>query len=109
AFLPLTTHHSPLTASDAMPATESTWRHMPLMHRIFAISGVILTLATVGMFYKDHVRAWKAIQPKVVEIDLAMNRWRQEEFETNAAIVTHEKLSQELAGAKAQPLNEALL
>ena len=49
-----------------MPATESTWRHMPLMHRIFAISGVILTLATVWMFYKDHVRSWKAIQPKVV-------------------------------------------
>ena len=92
-----------------MPATESTWRNMPLMHRIFAISGVILTLATLWMFYKDHVRSWKAIQPQVVDIDLAMNRWRQEQFETTEALLQQDSLSQALATALAQPLDAALL
>ncbi|MDX1945145.1 MAG: hypothetical protein SFU86_07045 [Pirellulaceae bacterium] len=92
-----------------MPATESTWRHMPLMHRVFAISGVVLTVATLWMFYKDHTRPWKTIQPQVVNIDLAMNRWRQEQYETSTATLQHERLSLALAQAKAQPLDATLL
>ncbi|MCI0362177.1 MAG: hypothetical protein L0211_27155 [Planctomycetaceae bacterium] len=79
------------------------------MHRIFAISGVVLTIATIWMFYKDHARPWKLIQPKVVDIDLKMNAWRREQFDTNDALLTHERLSQDLAAAKAQPIDSELL
>ena len=92
-----------------MPATETTWRDMRLMHQIFAISGVILTVATVWMFYKDHTRPWKAIQPKVVNIDLKMNRWRQEQFDTTEAVLAHDRLSKVVTSAKARVIEPALL
>ena len=87
-----------------MPATESTWRNTTLLHRIFAISGVVLTLATVWMFYKDHSRPWKDIQPQVVNIDLNMNKWRQEQFDTTEAVLAHDRLSHAATAAKSQPI-----
>ena len=92
-----------------MPATESTWRDTKALHRVFAISGIILTLATVWMFYKDHARPWKAIQPKVVNIDLKMNRWRQEQFATTDAVLEHSRLSSLLTAAAARPVDPNLL
>ncbi|MEX2175973.1 MAG: hypothetical protein WD872_16545 [Pirellulaceae bacterium] len=92
-----------------MPATESTWRDSSLLHRTFAIGGVVLTFATVWMFYKDHSRPWKAIQPKAVNIDLKMNQWRQEQFATTDALLEHESLSQAIVAAQAQPLDPDLL
>src|SRR5687767_13023116 len=87
-----------------MPATESTWRSTALLHRIFAVSGVVLVISTVWMFWKDHNRPWKGIQPTVVNIDLKMNQWRQEQFATTEALLAHEKLSRDVTAAKAQPL-----
>jgi hypothetical protein len=92
-----------------MPATESTWRDTGRLHIIFAISGVVLTIATIWMFYKDHARPWKEIQPTVVDIDLKMIRWREEQFATTAAVLEHDRLSRALAAAKAQPLDADLL
>lgn len=92
-----------------MPATESTWRNTTLLHRIFAISGVVLTLATVWMFYKDHSRPWKDIQPQVVNIDLNMNKWRQEQFDTTEAVLAHDRLSHAATAARSQPIPEELL
>ena len=92
-----------------MPATESTWRDTGRMHRIFAISGVVMTIATIWMFYKDHARPWKVIQPQVVNVDLKMNAWRQEQFDTTDALLTHARLSDELSAAKAGAINPELL
>jgi hypothetical protein len=92
-----------------MPATESTWRDTTLLHRIFAITGVVLTISTVWMFYQDHARTWKVIQPTVVNVDLKMNAWRQEQFETTEAVLEHERLSHAVSAAKAKPLDPALL
>src|SRR5262245_20427229 len=92
-----------------MPATESIWRDTGRMHRIFAISGVVMTIATIWMFYKDHARPWKVIQPQVVNIDLKMNAWRQEQFDTTDALLTHARLSDELSAAKAAPISPELV
>ena len=71
-----------------MPATESTWRDTSCMHRIFAVTGVVLTIGTVWMFWKDHARSWKAYPGRqVVNIDLKMNELRQEQFETGDAVL----------------------
>jgi hypothetical protein len=92
-----------------MPATESTWRDTTLLHRVFAITGVVLTVSTVWMFYQDHARSWKVIQPTAVNVDLKMNAWRQEQFETTEAVLQHEQLSHAVSAAKSKPLDPALL
>jgi cytochrome c2 len=90
-----------------MPATESTWRNQPLLHRIFAISGVILTLTTIWMFYADHERSWKDYQVKTLHVDQAMNVMRQEEVESSAAYAEHEKYDAELQRASAAAIPAA--
>ena len=89
-----------------MPATETTWRNQALMHRIFAVSGVILTLTTIWMFYADHERSWKDYQVQTLHIDQAMNVMRQEEVESSAAYAEHEKYKAELSQASAAPIPE---
>src|SRR6187431_2616608 len=92
-----------------MPATESTWRDTRLLHQIFAISGVLLTISTIWMFWADHARSWKGYQVKITDIDLKMNALRQEQFETGDALVEHDRRAMELAAAKAQSLDAPLL
>jgi hypothetical protein len=92
-----------------MPATEATWRDMPLMHRIFAVTGVLLTIATVWMFWKDHRRSWKRYQVEINQIDLKMNALRQAQYETADAVRERDVRQAALAAAKAQPLDERAL
>src|SRR5262245_60552943 len=89
-----------------MPATETTWRNQPLLHRIFAVSGVILTLTTIWMFYADHERSWKDYQVQTLHIDQAMNVMRQEEVKSSAAYAEHEKYDAELKRASAAAIPE---
>src|SRR5688572_32962497 len=88
-----------------MPATETTWRDTMLLHRVFAVTGLLLTLATVWMFWADHARSWKGYQVQINDIDLKMNALRQEQYETGDALAEHERAALALAAAKAQPLN----
>lgn len=90
-----------------MPATESTWYNMPLMHRIFAVSAVVLTLSTIWMFYKDHYRSWKKYQQTNVDLDVAMTRMRQEQFDTDQAQAEVAKLEIEASQARALPIDAA--
>lgn len=82
-----------------MPATESTWRNQALLHRIFAVSGVVLTLMTVWMFYKDHTRAWKYIQPKSLAIEQKMTLWREEQVKASDAYQSHFVFEEQLREA----------
>jgi hypothetical protein len=82
-----------------MPATESTWRNQALLHRVFAVTGLILTLTTIWMFYADHERRWKDYQVQTLHVDQAMNVMRQEEVESSAAYAEHEKYDAELKRA----------
>ena len=92
-----------------MPATESTWRNQVLLHRIFAVSGIILTLSTVWMFYKDHARPWKSIQPKAVEIEQVSNVWRQEQVQATDAYLAHDQFEKEWRVASTAGINEAVI
>lgn len=92
-----------------MPATEATWRDVQQMHRLFAVTGVLLTIATVWMFWKDHRRSWKRYQVEINTIDLKMNALRQAQYETGDAVHARDQRQAELAAAQAQPLDQELV
>ena len=39
-----------------MPANEQTLRNSPLLHRVFAISGIAMFVATIWVFWADQNR-----------------------------------------------------
>ena len=45
-----------------MPATEETYARQPILHLVFAISSIAMTLAIVWMVMADHLRPWKEVQ-----------------------------------------------
>src|SRR4029079_17343132 len=92
-----------------MPANEATWRNTQLMHRIFAVTGVLLVISTVWMFWKDHARSWKTYQVKTTDVDIKMLALRQQQEAPADALREHELRARELAVAKAQPIDEGLL
>jgi hypothetical protein len=92
-----------------MPATESTWRNTQQLHRIFAVTGVLLTMSTVWMFWKDHARSWKTYQVKTTDVDIKMMDLRKQQYETADAVSEHELRAKELSEAKARPIDDALL
>src|SRR3954447_6691126 len=90
-----------------MPATEATWRDSKQLHRIFAVTGVLLVISNVWMFWADHARSWKSYQVEVTDIDLKMNELRQKQYETGDAVAENDQRSRELAESKAQPIDGA--
>jgi hypothetical protein len=92
-----------------MPANEATWRNTQTMHRIFAVTGVLLVISTVWMFWKDHARSWKTYQVKTTDVDVKMLALRQQQYETADAVQEHDLRARELAEAKARPIDEGLL
>ena len=90
-----------------MPATESTWYNMPFMHRVFAVSGVVLTLATIWMFYKDHYRPWKVHQKTNVSTEKKYNELREAAFETAQVQADLARFSIAESEAKALPIDSA--
>jgi cytochrome c2 len=47
-----------------MPANEQTWRDQKKMHIIFAVSALVMGIATIWMMAADHNREWKDWQLK---------------------------------------------
>src|SRR5262245_49042552 len=47
-----------------MPANEQTWRDQKKMHIFFAVSALIMGIATIWMMAADHMREWKDWQLK---------------------------------------------
>lgn len=72
-----------------MPANEQTWRDIPLLHRVFAITGVAMFLGTIWVFWNDQNREWRTVQQKVVDVDTQMIQWRTLQFETDDAQRAH--------------------
>lgn len=92
-----------------MPATETTWRDTGRLHQIFAVTGVLLAIGTVWMFWKDHARSWKTYQVNALNVDQKINELRQQQYETGAAVVEHDARARELAEVKARPIDAAAL
>jgi len=51
-----------------MPATEDYLRPLPKMHRWFAVSMIVLFLATLLMMYFDHHDEWRAYQHRFFQL-----------------------------------------
>lgn len=52
-----------------MPATEDYLRPLPKMHRWFAVSMVVLFLATLLMMYFDHRDEWRGYQRRFFQLE----------------------------------------
>jgi hypothetical protein len=78
-----------------MPANEQTWRNIPLLHRVFAITGLLVLIATIWVFWNDQRREWRSTQAHMVKIDTTMNQWRQQQFETDTATALHQRAGYE--------------
>ena len=92
-----------------MPANEQTWRNIPRMHRVFAISGVALLIATIWVFWNDQNREWRGTQDKNVKIDTQMIQWRKQQYQTDAANSQHEDKAIQKAKADAEFIDPALI
>jgi cbb3-type cytochrome oxidase cytochrome c subunit/peptidoglycan hydrolase CwlO-like protein len=62
-----------------MPATEETFRRQPTLHLVFAISSIVMLLATVWMVMADHLRPWKQVQREFQLIERAKLNKSEEE------------------------------
>lgn len=91
-----------------MPATEETWRSQKLLHRIFAVTGVGLLVATLWMFGADHFRPWKPYQRNMVKIDTTLTHMQEEQYQTEENRREHEQLERKLAAAYAVGIDESL-
>ncbi len=86
-----------------MPAPEQTRYNMRRMHRIFAVSSVLLTLVTIWMLARDHQRQWKRIQRTSDRIEMKLARWQKLQTLGEDVTSERERLEQALAEAMAQP------
>lgn len=62
-----------------MPASEQYWRSLPQMHKVFALSAVVLLGVTLLMMYKDESRSWKQyqIQGEKYRVELIEKRLKE--------------------------------
>ena len=87
-----------------MPATEQTRYPIKRLHRIFAVSSLVLLLATVWMFVDDHCRQWKRFQRTSNRIEARTSAWKKYQFETDEAVEERRTLREELEVAARQSI-----
>lgn len=59
-----------------MPATDEYWHSLPRLHKIFAVSAIVLLGTTLLMMYKDESRSWRVYQSQAE--DLRVDKLNQE-------------------------------
>ncbi|MBW3596503.1 MAG: hypothetical protein KY475_04415 [Planctomycetes bacterium] len=91
-----------------MPATEQTWRNQHWLHAVFAVTGVLMLLSTVWMFYADHTREWKDTQRTFIDIETRQAAWRDEAMAADIE-KTHERLQSRLLSVRGQPVADNLV
>ncbi len=96
-----------------MPATEDYLRPLPKMHRWFAVSMIVLFVATLLMMYFDHHDEWRAYQHQFFQLEAdkidAEEAAKKAEL-TNVALGNGAKSAAKLQKSyetKLQELNEA--
>lgn len=92
-----------------MPATEQTWRNSKLLHKVFAVSSVVLLFSTIWMFAKDHNRPWKHYQKTSNKIDITTTEWRTYQFQTDTAQREQQRLEEALRATRRMALDVQLL
>ncbi|MCA8999078.1 MAG: hypothetical protein KDA80_18905, partial [Planctomycetaceae bacterium] len=78
-----------------MPATDEYWRSLPRMHKVFAVSALVLLAATLLMMIRDEDRSWKYYQAKAEDL-------RYEKIEKQLAEIQTPEFEQKVADLTAQ-------
>lgn len=63
-----------------MPANEEYWRRPSKMHVIFAISSLVLLLATISMLVKDYDDEWRVYQREFSQLDANRSKELEQEL-----------------------------
>lgn len=92
-----------------MPATEQTWRSLKLLHVVFAVSAVVLLVATVMMLAADHNRPWKKYQREFRDLETWSAAARVDEQTSQAYQERAAELEDSLAAARRADLAPALV
>lgn len=87
-----------------MPATEQTWRNPKLLHVVFGVSSLMMLVATIWMFTKDHTREWKDYQKATNAINQFYIQGRTDEEQTLKFAKDLDQANIALAEAKALPV-----
>ncbi|MAT69455.1 MAG: hypothetical protein CMJ58_08000 [Planctomycetaceae bacterium] len=91
-----------------MPASEQTWYNQKLLHIVFAVSAVLMAVATIWLVAKDQNREWKDIQLDDRQKDAWMLQARHDFLEDQYSEKTSE-YETELKEAKTQPIDPELI
>ncbi|MCA9206176.1 MAG: hypothetical protein KDA59_24155, partial [Planctomycetales bacterium] len=92
-----------------MPATEQTWRDGKLLHKVFGATSLLLLIATIWMFAKDHDREWKQYQDTARKVDIINTEWRTLQYDTEAWHREHEALQERVRQTQAQGIDPKLI
>jgi cytochrome c551/c552 len=92
-----------------MPATEQTWRSLKLLHVVFAVSAVVLLVATVMMLAADHNRPWKKYQREFRDLETWSAAARVDEQASQAYQEQARELEDSLAATRRADLEPALV
>ena len=88
-----------------MPATEQTWRNLRLLHVVFAVSAVLLLLATVLLLTADHNRPWKKYAREFRALETWSAAARIDEQDSKAYEARRDELEAALAESRRADLD----
>ena len=92
-----------------MPATEQTWRSLKLLHVVFAVSAVVLLVATVMMLAAYHNRPWKKYQREFRGLETWSAAARVDEQASREYQEKARELEEALAAARRADFDAALV
>src|SRR3954468_12964612 len=90
-----------------MPATESTWRNLKLMHVVFGVASVAMLITTVWMLAGDHNRSWKQYQREFRDIETWTATSRIDEQETADYTLSERQLKEKLEAIQGAALSDS--
>jgi cytochrome c551/c552 len=91
-----------------MPATEQTWRNLKLLHVVFAVSAVLLLIATVLMLTADHNRPWKKYAREFRALETWSAAARIDEQDSSSYEARRSELEKALAESRRADLDGGL-
>ena len=82
---------------------------MKRLHRIFAVSSLLLLATTVWLLVNDHRREWKVYQRTSRDLDLRLAEWQKHQSETSAAWQERQRLQAALDAVRGEALDMRLV
>lgn len=82
---------------------------MKRLHKVFALSSVLLLCATIWLLAVDHRRPWKRIQRTGDRIEARLTEWRKRQALADDVLSEQDRLRQTLSELASKELSEELL